>query len=597
MGRVIAAFSQYFDDEGVPLVNGWLRFLVSGSNNTDKDTYNDPIYQIPNANPLQLDAAGRCPDVFGEGDYRVISFVNDPEEEDSPGEQIQVFDPVTAQGTVEGGGGSGSVFDSWEPLVEYDLGDIIIRDLIYYRSLVASNVNLDPLLNEYAWERVDFLVWYNSTVSYTTGDMVYYTDNLWLSLVDSNQGNTPSTSPTYWRRVASGYKGVITQTGNYTITTADRDYIIGLTPAAVADATFDLPAMTVATSGFRIAIRNGSSYVLTLDAAGATAIWLNSSGLLDVEGGTLIELVYDSLCDCWAPVGNVGPVLGSQDIGTSTIPVHDIFSDGAVTADTLALITSLTVPTINATTFRIPSDQFMYFGDADEVSLSYTSATPAFDLNVPAATGYNFSIDSSPILSVDSGGIGIVGGLTIGSPADLTLSHDTSDGYLNCDTGAMVFQHEGTTVFSYDTPSYLYSSPPVYFTGEIVLTRTHGITFHEELFFETRIIDTSASPGLAIICYTAVSFETGGSFRWRILNTGEFVPLSVPHNIGSSALPVGSLYANSVFGVGTSVDIGPQDTEYFSITRVTEVLAGTWRLEIDFEGVSGARTYTLSVPV
>ncbi|GAH01982.1 unnamed protein product, partial [marine sediment metagenome] len=41
MPRVIDAFAQFFDDNGDPLVNGFLAFKESGTNNTDKDTFAD----------------------------------------------------------------------------------------------------------------------------------------------------------------------------------------------------------------------------------------------------------------------------------------------------------------------------------------------------------------------------------------------------------------------------------------------------------------------------------------------------------------------------------------------------------------------------
>lgn len=403
MGRVIPAFAQFFDGEGQPLINGWLQFLVSTTNNTPKNTYADPVYQILNANPLQLDAEGRCPNVFGVGDFRIISFVNDPEDEDSPGEMIQMFDPVTAQGTVEASGGSGNVFDAWVNTVTYDLGDIVERDLGYYRSLINSNLGQDPLLIESAWEQIDFIAFYNSTIFYNIGELVYYEDNLWLSLTDSNQNNTPSTSPSDWRRVATGYKGFVENVGSYVITTVDRDNIVVLTSSAVADATFTLPAMGATTDRFKLAIYNASSYLLTIDAAGSPAIWLNSSGSIDITEGCLVELMYYYSIDTWLPVGgNTGPVLGGQDIGTALIPVDSLFAT-AITA------TTLNVPTITATQIdtsflNFPDDGFIYFGDSDEVQMTYASATTSFDIEVSAGVNTNYIIDGVTMWTFDASG-------------------------------------------------------------------------------------------------------------------------------------------------------------------------------------------------
>jgi hypothetical protein len=112
MARVIAAFSQFFDDAGDPLENGWLKFLVSQTNNTDKDTYYDSDLTILNTNPVQLDAAGRCPDIFGTGAYRIVSYENNPVT-NQPGTQVQVFDPVQvaseAESTTTGAAANGFV--------------------------------------------------------------------------------------------------------------------------------------------------------------------------------------------------------------------------------------------------------------------------------------------------------------------------------------------------------------------------------------------------------------------------------------------------------------------------------------------------------
>ena len=67
MARVIDPFSQFFDDNGDPLVNGFLKFVESGTNNTDKDTFADINETIANANPVPLTGAGRVHNVFGTG--------------------------------------------------------------------------------------------------------------------------------------------------------------------------------------------------------------------------------------------------------------------------------------------------------------------------------------------------------------------------------------------------------------------------------------------------------------------------------------------------------------------------------------------------
>lgn len=91
MARIIPSFKQYSDGNGNPLIGGFLRFLVSGSNNANKATYSDFARTLPNTNPVKLDGEGRCPNVFGDGAYNVISY-------DSDMQQIEQFDPVYGDG-------------------------------------------------------------------------------------------------------------------------------------------------------------------------------------------------------------------------------------------------------------------------------------------------------------------------------------------------------------------------------------------------------------------------------------------------------------------------------------------------------------------
>lgn len=200
MSRVIAAFTQFFDGNGDPLVNAWLRFLQSSTNNTLKNTYADANLSLPNENPLQLDAEGRCPNVFGQGSYRVDLFYNNTVT-NAPGELVQSFDPVSTFDTPAGTGGN---FAEWVDTTVYQVSNIVIYNGLYYRSITADNLGNPPDTNTDQWEQIAFLRYYNPDVVYNEDDIVISDGALYFSLVDSNQGNTPLTSPTYWGAVGAG---------------------------------------------------------------------------------------------------------------------------------------------------------------------------------------------------------------------------------------------------------------------------------------------------------------------------------------------------------------------------------------------------------
>ena len=194
MPRVIDAFAQFFDDNGDPLVNGFLAFKESGTNNTDKDTFADINEKIANTNPLQLDGAGRCPNVFGTGTYNAISYAEDANNPGNPGQQIQQFDPVNIA-AIEG------QFSDWNSATSYNLGDLVIAsDGNYYRSLTNNNENQDPTTSAGQWEEIKFVGVWNINVTYDSGDSVYGSDGiLYLSLVGSNIANNPTTDIVNWK--------------------------------------------------------------------------------------------------------------------------------------------------------------------------------------------------------------------------------------------------------------------------------------------------------------------------------------------------------------------------------------------------------------
>ena len=200
MSRVIAAFAQFFKGDGSPLANGYLRFLISQTTSTEKATYADVDQTIPNANPVQLDGEGRCPNVFGQGIYKVILYAVNPVT-GLPGAMIQTFDPVVADYETEGAGGN---FAEWQTGIIYQIGQIVIYNGLYYRSHVANNVGNQPDTSPDVWERIAFLRFWNLDVTYGLDDIAVYNSQLYFSLQAANLNHQPDISPTWWDPVGSG---------------------------------------------------------------------------------------------------------------------------------------------------------------------------------------------------------------------------------------------------------------------------------------------------------------------------------------------------------------------------------------------------------
>lgn len=442
MGRVLPAFYQFFADDGSPLAKGWLRFLESGSNNTDKNTYVDENLSIPNANPLQLDAAGRMPDAFGTGKYRVVSFINDPEDFDSPGEQIQTKDPVIAESSGAGGGQAG--FESWDNATTYQLNDIVLQSGSLYRSLIVDNLNNNPTFEEFAWEQIDFLRYWNETITYSAGDLVYYGSNLYLASQDGNINFNPESRYDYWRPVATGVIGVEFKTDDYEIFLTERDYMFALDSTTLADKQFTLPLMTSSYDGFTVWACNASDFNLSITPQGTASIWLEDPVI--IEKGAILKLRYCSTRDTWQTTGNAGSVLGGQNLGTTTNPIQTAY------VNDLELLSSL----------NIGDDIPLYLGADNDAELVFTSAAPALDLKLITGTDFNINVNSvlhwtfdaaGPILpgasnpnaSIGSSSeyindcfftdVNIDGQLYFNPANDLLITHSSLAGFMTCYSG------------------------------------------------------------------------------------------------------------------------------------------------------------------
>ena len=196
--------TQYLDSSGNPLPSAELNFYNVGTL-TRKNTYKDPELTIVNANPISLNADGTVPNCFYLGSARVILTYN----EGSGREQRFDIDNV---GVI----GSGTTFDAYSEVVEYETGAIVQgSDTNYYRSLSNGNKNNDPISSATYWERVDFLQYWNATITYTQGQLVVGSDGkLYGSLQNGNLNKNPTTEGAWWSDSQSIFDQVLDTTSD-----------------------------------------------------------------------------------------------------------------------------------------------------------------------------------------------------------------------------------------------------------------------------------------------------------------------------------------------------------------------------------------------
>jgi len=174
--------TQYFDASGDPLVNGKIYFYESGTT-TPKTTFADINSEIPNTNPVLLDASGRQPNIFFEGVAKAILTNNTDV-------QIVSRDPVGETATNFG--------DEWVSTRIYGTNDVVIgSDGQYYRSLLTGNQNNNPVTTSGYWSLLYSVEW-NAGINYDVGATVTYDTLQYQSIQSGNLNHAPDASPTWW---------------------------------------------------------------------------------------------------------------------------------------------------------------------------------------------------------------------------------------------------------------------------------------------------------------------------------------------------------------------------------------------------------------
>lgn len=230
MASLFTPFQQFFDANGSPLISGTLDFFTEGTTNR-LDTFSDSSLLNKNANPVVLDGEGKLPNIiFGAGVYKVI-LRSKPTTISPEGVLIDELDPVG------GDAGTKIPFNLWISTTIYNIPNIVLgNNGLFYESTINTNLGNDPTLfpgTNPSWKEVRFIGVFNTTVTYSIGDVVQTTDGiLWRSLTDSNTGNNPLTDDgTNW--IAQGLSIIDTPTNT---SPADSAIDISKTPTLVSSA-------------------------------------------------------------------------------------------------------------------------------------------------------------------------------------------------------------------------------------------------------------------------------------------------------------------------------------------------------------------------
>ncbi len=142
--------------------------------------------------PLTAGSARFIP--FIDGDYDLWLFPTEAEADaNDTSNAIQLADDVNADPDSTG------QLALWDTNLSYDIPEIILgSDDNYYRSLIDSNSGNNPTSSPVQWEELEWVGIWNTNITYAIGDPVFASDgHLYIARV-SQSGNDPISDGVNW---------------------------------------------------------------------------------------------------------------------------------------------------------------------------------------------------------------------------------------------------------------------------------------------------------------------------------------------------------------------------------------------------------------
>lgn len=263
MARYINPTPQILDGNGNPIV-GARKYMFEPGSSTLKTIYSDSALSLATVNPVVSDSSGRFPDIFLDGTYKEVQT-------DENGITLWTRDPVGVEAIGE--------WTLWDAGTTYSIPQITLgSDDEYYRSLVDSNIGNDPTSSPASWEQLYLGRIWNANVTYSITDTVYGSDGfIYKSQINSNLNNDPTTDFVNWWPGAPDHLSVTAAgTNTYTATYGEtayksgRPYYITITNAS----TSTTPTLNLDSLGAKTIKKDGGDALVSGDMpAGHEAIF------------------------------------------------------------------------------------------------------------------------------------------------------------------------------------------------------------------------------------------------------------------------------------------------------------------------------------
>lgn len=184
---------QFFDSAGKPFLDGKIYFYKSGTT-TFQDTFADVNLSIKNTNPVLLTADGRVPNIrLKAATYNAILTGTDSLDIQAGEVQIWQRDPI-------GGESSEGSFSVWNSLTTYSTGEIVEFEGDYYRSIAESNQGNSPDSSPTFWSEIKFTTVWNVNETYPLDAIVQGSNGfIYISTTATNVGNDPTIDSVNWQ--------------------------------------------------------------------------------------------------------------------------------------------------------------------------------------------------------------------------------------------------------------------------------------------------------------------------------------------------------------------------------------------------------------
>lgn len=384
MARFGSLDTQYFDDAGNPLVSGKIYFYETGTT-TPKNTYADPSYAIPNANPVILTAAGRQPNIFFPGAAKAILAKSDDT-------QILVRDPV---GETESSFG-----DAWIASKDYNANAVVQgSDGQFYVSLINGNVNNNPVTTSGSWTFLYSVEW-NAGTTYKLGSVVTYQSIVYQSLQNANLNQNPATITAFWVPIQLVWSSTSTYALNANVVGTNGVLYTSIQAANTGNNPASSPLWWVGTSAAAAAsavaaAASAAAALVSENAAAADAIATAADAISTAAdaAATAADAVQTGL-DASAAAASQSAALVSANAAAAS---YDLFDDrylGAKASD----------PTLDNDGNPLVAGA-MYFNTSTNATRIYTGS--AFQDTAAIATTINAATQVTGILAAINGGTGL----------------------------------------------------------------------------------------------------------------------------------------------------------------------------------------------